>query len=170
MTILIADYYEILQVSRNAEADVIQAAYKRLAYKWHPDRNPGDASAAQKMRLLNEAYRVLSSPRKRRKYDFRRRQSRARARAERESPRAPARAGSDPVFAARPPESLEITAPELEAASPRWREPVLAFALALVFLAVMIAILVGSWVSMVISTSTLLLPLVVLGLLFKRLL
>jgi curved DNA-binding protein CbpA len=65
------DYYEVLQVSPNAEAEVIQAAYRRLAMKWHPDRNPGDSLAASQMKLLNEAYGVLSDSTKRREYDLR---------------------------------------------------------------------------------------------------
>ena len=63
------DWYEILQVSPNADPEVIHAAYKRLAHKWHPDRRPGDASASDRMKLLNEAYEVLSNPGKRKQYD-----------------------------------------------------------------------------------------------------
>jgi hypothetical protein len=69
------DYYEVLQVSPNAEAEIIEAAYKRLVHKWHPDRRPGDRSAPEQMKLLNDAYEVLSSPQKRQEYDSRRRQS-----------------------------------------------------------------------------------------------
>jgi curved DNA-binding protein CbpA len=68
------DYYEILQVSPNADEEVIQAAYKRLAFKWHPDRRPGDPAAPERMKLLNAAYAVLSDPQKRRAYDVRRKQ------------------------------------------------------------------------------------------------
>src|SRR5581483_266101 len=71
------DYYEILQVSPNADDEVIQAAFKRLALKWHPDRRPGDPSAAEWMTLLNTAYAVLSDPEKRKAYDARRRQAAA---------------------------------------------------------------------------------------------
>ncbi len=62
------DYYEILQVSPNAEPEVIAVAYKRLARKYHPD---ADASpdATERMRKLNEAYEVLSDPAKRAEYD-----------------------------------------------------------------------------------------------------
>jgi len=63
------DYYEILQVSPNADIEVIQAAYKRLAFKNHPDRNL-DPAADQRMRLLNEAYEKLSDPAKRQAYDY----------------------------------------------------------------------------------------------------
>src|SRR5437899_1049368 len=71
------DYYEVLQVSPNAEEDIIQAAYRRLAQKWHPDRRPGDPAASEQMRLLNEAYDVLSNSQKRQEYDLRRRQAAA---------------------------------------------------------------------------------------------
>jgi hypothetical protein len=63
------DYYEVLQVSPSADPEVVQAAYRRLSLKWHPDRNPGDGSAPERMRLLNEAYAVLSDTRRRREYD-----------------------------------------------------------------------------------------------------
>jgi tetratricopeptide (TPR) repeat protein len=62
------DYYEVLQVSPNADAEVIESAYKRLAFKYHPDRNPGD-DATERMRLLNEAYEALSDPARRSAYD-----------------------------------------------------------------------------------------------------
>ena len=52
------DYYDILQVSPNAEQEVIEAAYRRLARKYHPDVNR-DPNAADRMRELNEAYEVL---------------------------------------------------------------------------------------------------------------
>ena len=54
-----ADLYEILQVHPAAEAEVIQAAYRRLAQKYHPDVNPG-ADAQRRMAALNDAYAVLS--------------------------------------------------------------------------------------------------------------
>lgn len=63
------DYYEILQVSPNADTEVIQVAYRRLAKKWHPDHNPGDPVAAERMREINEAFRFLSNPSFRRVYD-----------------------------------------------------------------------------------------------------
>jgi hypothetical protein len=66
------DYYEILQVSPNADEEVIQAAYKRLAFKWHPDKQPGDPFASEKMKLLNTAYEVLSHPQRRKEYDLQR--------------------------------------------------------------------------------------------------
>jgi hypothetical protein len=66
------DHYEVLRVSPNADDRVIQAAYRLLATKVHPDRRPGDPDAAEQMKLLNEAYEVLSDPRKRRDYDSKR--------------------------------------------------------------------------------------------------
>jgi curved DNA-binding protein CbpA len=84
------DYYEVLQVSPNADEEVIQAAYRRLAMKWHPDRNPGDPFADSQIKLLNDAYAMLSDPMKRREYDLgRRRSSTSGGREE-----APAQAGS----------------------------------------------------------------------------
>jgi hypothetical protein len=65
------DYYEILQVSPQAEPDVIQAAYRRLARKHHPDVNPS-LDSADRMSELNRALEVLTDPRKRAEYDGRR--------------------------------------------------------------------------------------------------
>lgn len=66
------DYYELLQVSVRAETDVIEAAYRRLAKRYHPDRNPGDDRAAAMMVLLNRAREILTDPRLRAEYDSRR--------------------------------------------------------------------------------------------------
>lgn len=63
------DYYEILNVDRNATEEEIKKAYRRLALKYHPDRNPGDKYAEEKFKEINEAYEVLSDPEKRAKYD-----------------------------------------------------------------------------------------------------
>lgn len=63
------DYYEILGVSRNADEREIKKSYKRLAMKFHPDRNPGDVSAETKFKEIKEAYEVLSNPEKRSVYD-----------------------------------------------------------------------------------------------------
>ena len=63
------DYYSILQVDAHAEQEVIEAAYRRLATKYHPDVNE-DTSAAHRMRDLNEAYGVLSDLKKRAAYDL----------------------------------------------------------------------------------------------------
>ncbi|MBI2975834.1 MAG: J domain-containing protein [Chloroflexi bacterium] len=62
------DYYKVLQVAPDAEAEVIQAVYRRLARKYHPDTG-GDKASAEKMKLVNEAYAVLSDPASRTKYD-----------------------------------------------------------------------------------------------------
>ena len=63
------DYYEILGVSRNAGADKIKKAYRKLALKYHPDRNPGDKEAEENFKEAAEAYEVLRDDQKRRIYD-----------------------------------------------------------------------------------------------------
>lgn len=63
------DYYEILNLERTASADDIKRAYRKLAMKYHPDRNPGDAEAEAKFKESAEAYEVLSDTDKRRLYD-----------------------------------------------------------------------------------------------------
>ncbi len=63
------DYYEILGVDRNASQEEIKRAYRRLARKYHPDMNKGDATAEEKFKEINEAHEVLSDPEKRQKYD-----------------------------------------------------------------------------------------------------
>lgn len=53
------DYYELLEVSRDADSETIKKSYRRLAMKYHPDRNPGDKEAETKFKEINEAYDVL---------------------------------------------------------------------------------------------------------------
>ena len=63
------DYYEVLGVSKNASDDEIKKAYRKLALKYHPDRNPGDKEAEAKFKEASEANEVLSDKQKRARYD-----------------------------------------------------------------------------------------------------
>ncbi|MCJ7729053.1 MAG: DnaJ domain-containing protein, partial [Sedimentisphaerales bacterium] len=63
------DYYEVLGVSKNASADEIKRAYRRMAIKCHPDKNPNDKEAETKFKECAEAYEVLSDTEKRQRYD-----------------------------------------------------------------------------------------------------
>ena len=63
------DYYEVLGVSKNASEDEIKKAYRKLAIKYHPDRNPDDPEAEAKFKEAAEAYDVLHDPQKRQQYD-----------------------------------------------------------------------------------------------------
>jgi len=63
------DYYEVLGVGKNANADEIKKAYRKAAIKYHPDKNPGDKEAEEKFKEAAEAYDVLSNPDKRARYD-----------------------------------------------------------------------------------------------------
>ena len=60
------DYFKVLGVERNADADAVKRAFRKLARQYHPDVNPGDASAEAKFKEVSEAYEVLSDPDKRR--------------------------------------------------------------------------------------------------------
>lgn len=68
------DYYKILEVDENATQQQIKEAYRKLAFQYHPDRNKGNPSSAEKMKEINEAYSVLSNPQKRKQYENMRRQ------------------------------------------------------------------------------------------------
>ena len=63
------DYFQVLGVDRSADADAIKRAFRKLARKYHPDVNPGDASAEARFKEISEAYEVLSDPDKRRRYE-----------------------------------------------------------------------------------------------------
>jgi molecular chaperone DnaJ len=63
------DYYEVLGVGRDAPEEDLKKAYRRLAMKYHPDRNPGSAEAEAQFKEANEAYEVLSDPQKREIYN-----------------------------------------------------------------------------------------------------
>ena len=63
------DYYEVLAVDRGATEEQIKSAYRKLAMKYHPDRNPGNQEAEEKFKEATEAYEVLKDPRKRQTYD-----------------------------------------------------------------------------------------------------
>ncbi len=63
------DYYELLQVSRDADSASLKSAYRKLAMKFHPDRNPGDADAERQFKEISEAYNALKDPQSRAAYD-----------------------------------------------------------------------------------------------------
>lgn len=62
-------YYEILEVTKTADGAQIKSAYRKMAKKWHPDKNPGDPQAEENFKLVNEAYQVLSDSKQRQIYD-----------------------------------------------------------------------------------------------------
>ena len=63
------DYYDILGVAKGADADEIKKAYRKMAIKYHPDKNEGDKAAEEKFKEAAEAYEVLSNAEKRQRYD-----------------------------------------------------------------------------------------------------
>jgi molecular chaperone DnaJ len=63
------DYYQTLEVARDADGAALKSAYRKLAMKFHPDRNPGDAACEAKFKAINEAYDCLKDPQKRAAYD-----------------------------------------------------------------------------------------------------
>ncbi len=63
------DYYEVLGLQKGASPEAIKKAYRKLAVKYHPDKNPGDKAAEDKFKEINEAYAVLSDPQKKGQYD-----------------------------------------------------------------------------------------------------
>ena len=96
--------YKVLQVDRDAEPEVIDAAYRRLAAKYHPDKDPA-VSATSRMKEINAAFEILKNPESRADYD----RERERARAERGRRDAEAREATSPP-AARPVASQELAA------------------------------------------------------------
>src|SRR5579872_2236644 len=62
-------YYETLEVDRNADESKLKSAFRKLAMKWHPDKNPGDATSELRFKEINEAYEVLKDSEKRAAYD-----------------------------------------------------------------------------------------------------
>ena len=63
------DYYDVLGVSKDADSGSLKSAYRKLAMKYHPDKNPGDTDAEKKFKEVSEAYEVLSNTEKRQAYD-----------------------------------------------------------------------------------------------------
>ena len=63
------DFYEVLEISKSASEDEIKKAYRKMAIKFHPDKNPGDKAAEDKFKEAAEAYEVLSDVKKKGQYD-----------------------------------------------------------------------------------------------------
>lgn len=64
-----SDYYEFMGIERTATPEQVRAAFRRLSFEFHPDRNPGNHDAAEICQMINEAYEILSDPEARRAYD-----------------------------------------------------------------------------------------------------
>ena len=64
------DYYDILNVSKSASDNEIKSAYRKLAMKYHPDRNSGNSQAEEKFKEINQAYEILGDKESRRRYDL----------------------------------------------------------------------------------------------------
>lgn len=90
------DYYDILGVPPKADAGEIKKAYRLLALKWHPDKNPGDPWATSRFLRLGEAYRVLMDPVRRAAYDWLRSQENHRGELPPQAPRQPGRKATAP--------------------------------------------------------------------------
>src|SRR5215471_9246256 len=69
MNVTKRDYYEVLGVSRDVDDSALKSAYRKLALKYHPDRNPNDREAEERFKEAAEAYGILSDPQKRATYD-----------------------------------------------------------------------------------------------------
>ena len=63
------DYYEVLGLQKGASEDEIKKAFRKMAIKYHPDKNPGDKEAEEHFKEVNEAYSILGDPEKKKKYD-----------------------------------------------------------------------------------------------------
>ena len=63
------DYYEVLGINKSASSDQIKSAYRKLAVKYHPDKNQGDKSAEDKFKEASEAYHILSNSERKQNYD-----------------------------------------------------------------------------------------------------
>ena len=63
------DYYEVLEVDKNIDKSTLKKAYRKMAMKYHPDKNPDDKQAEENFKAVNEAYQVLSDDKKRSIYD-----------------------------------------------------------------------------------------------------
>ncbi|MEA1970116.1 MAG: DnaJ domain-containing protein, partial [Thermodesulfobacteriota bacterium] len=63
------DYYKTLGIDKNASSDAIKKAYRKLALKYHPDKNPGNKGAEENFKKISEAYAVLGDPDKRKQYN-----------------------------------------------------------------------------------------------------